>query len=409
MHMKKNIFILFALSLLLAGCGSGTSNSNNKTTAAAPTPKIKPIVNFYLENSGSMFGYIKDGNDFDRSISTLLTQMKVSEYTDSLNMFYINSESFKQDVSIREFIKGITLRNAKTWPGQLGTTDMCQLFDSISATVNDTSVSIMVSDCIFSPGSGQPAMKFIGDQKDCITREINEQLKNHNFNLAFVVYRMISNFKGRYYDCVDSATYINDDRPYFIWIVGTKENIAEFNKKGIEDKIEGRLENSFTIFNSEDEASYAVQTSSTIGSFRRNGPTEITKARPDKESGKFRFAVAVDFSSLLLDDAYLTKPENYNIKIPNYSIQIVRKQMGKYTHEISVSTSSKYISPVKLSIQLKNNIPSWIEQYSDDACTPITENGMMEKTYGLKHLVDGIYSAYNFKNDVLTEITIDIN
>ncbi|MDD2475326.1 MAG: hypothetical protein PHI32_05385, partial [Dysgonamonadaceae bacterium] len=66
-------------------------------------------------------------------------------------------------------------------------------------------------------------------------------------------------------------------------------------------------------------------------------------------------------------------------------------------------------SPTKLSIQLMNIIPNWIDQYSDDSCTHITTEGMMEKTYGLKQLVDGIYSAFNYNNDVLSEINLNIN
>ena len=405
--MKKNIFILVTLLLFLIGCGGGGKTDTSDKSSQITISKVKPTVNFYVENSGSMFGYITEGtgNDFDRSLSSLLTQMTVSGYTDSLNMSYINSDIFHRDVEIPTFIKEITKTNQ--FQGNLGSTDMCQLFETITSTVDDNNVSIMVSDCIFSPGKGVNAMNYIGAEKDCITLKLHEKVKNQD--LAFVVYRMISNFKGIYYDCHDNRTTINNDRPYFIWIVGTKENIAELNKKGLEDKIEGRLENSYTIFNSDDKPSYAVQFSPTIGSFDHGGPSKITKAKPEGESGLFMFTVAVDFSSLLLDDDYLTNADNYNVRIPNYNIEIMRKQIGKYTHEIRVNTSSKYISPVKLSIQLKNNIPSWIEDYSDDACTHIKTDGMMEKTYGLKHLVDGIYSAYNFRNDVLAEITIDIN
>ncbi|MDD4729625.1 MAG: hypothetical protein PHN55_12855 [Dysgonamonadaceae bacterium] len=223
--MKKNIFILFMLSLFFLGCGGG-----NKTgaPASAPiaTPENKPVINFYVENSGSMFGYVTDGsgNDFDRSLSSLLTQMTVTGYTDSLNMYYINSDIFYRDVEIPTFIKEITRTNQ--FQGNLGSTDMCQLFDSITSTVDDNNVSIMVSDCIFSPGKGVNAMNYIGAEKDCITLKLHEKVKTRD--LAFVVYRMISNFKGTYYDCEDNKTIINDDRPYFIWIIGTKENIAEF-------------------------------------------------------------------------------------------------------------------------------------------------------------------------------------
>lgn len=400
MHMKKNIFCLFTITLFLFGC----ANPDSAKGSPKQVSKRKPTVNFYLENSGSMFGYITTGNDFDRSLSSLLTQMKVSGYTDNLNLFYINSEIFKQNVDIPTFIKDMA--HPTKFKGKLESSDMCHLFNTITDNVDNNSVSIMVSDCIFSPGKVD-AKKFIGAEKDCITLKLHEQMKNRD--LAFVVYRMMSNFNGVYYDCKDSKTTINNERPYFIWIIGTKENIAEFNRKGIKDKIEGNLENTYTMFKSKDEVPYAVQTGSSIGSFERKNPITIIKAKPDNSSGKLTFSVAVDFSSLLVDDAYLTNPKNYTIKNPNYSIEIKKKKNQNYTHEIKITTSSKYITATDLSIRLNNVIPNWIEQYSDDTCTHINSEGMMEKTYGLKQLVDGIYSAFNFKNDVLSEINININ
>lgn len=398
--MKKNIFCLFTITLFLVGC----ANPNSAKVSQTEVSIIKPTVNFYLENSGSMFGYVTQGNDFDSSLSSLLTQMKVSGYTDSLNLFYINSEVFKQEVDIPTYIK--EMAHPSKFKGKLGSSDMCHLFNTITDNVDANSVSIMVSDCIFSPGNVD-AKKFINAEKHCITLNLHEQMKKRD--LAFVVYRMISNFKGVYYDCKDSKTTINNERPYFIWIVGTKENIAEFNRKGIKDKIEGKLENTYTMFNSKDEVQYAVQTGISTGSFERPNPTTIIKAKPDNSSGKLTFSVAVNFSSLLVDDAYLTNPKNYTIKNPNYSIEIKKKKNQNYTHEIKITTSSKYITSTKLSIQLKNIIPDWIEQYSDDTCTNINSEGMMEKTYGLEQLVDGIYSAFNYKNDVLSEINININ
>ncbi len=407
-NMKRIVFILFALSILLVGCRSKTDSSEGKGEAVAIVkPKNKPTVNFYVENSGSMFGYITDGSDFDRSLSSLLTQMTVSGYTDSLNMCYINSDIFYRDVEIPTFIKEITKTNQ--FQGNLGSTDMCELFDAITSTADDNNVSIMVSDCIFSPGRGVNAMNYIGAEKDCITLKLHDKVKSRD--LVFVVYRMISNFKGIYYDCEDNRTTIDNDRPYFIWIVGTKENIAELNKKGIEDKIEGRLENSFTIFNSDDKASYAVQYSPKIGDFTRKTPHKISNARPDGHAGKFLFTVSVDFSSFLVDNDYLTDPSNYQISNPDYNIKIEpnTKDESNFTHDIRISTESNIITKNTLLIKLLNQMPGWIEQYSDDACTHINADGMMGKTYGLKHLVDGIYSAYNFKNNVLTKLEIEIN
>ena len=412
--MKKALVVLFSIVLFLNACGnnkeSGKGISSSPASPSEPLTKVvatKPIVNVYVENSGSMFGYISSGNDFDRSLSSLLTNIKVSEYSDVINLHYINSKVFKQNADIPTFIRSTNVHNAQTWPGDLARTDMCALFDTVTSYVNHNNISIFVSDCIFSPGSGVYAQNYIGAEKDCITLNINQKLKNKN--LAFIVLRLISEFRGNYFDCQDNPTPIESERPYYIWIIGTKENIAAFKQKISMAKIEGQLQNTYTIFKSEINTSYAVQLNPKIGTFDRKTPTTIKKTKKDKYSNKFMFSIGVDFSSILVDDSYLTNPENYKISNPNYKIEIDKKQMGNHTHLIKVTTTAKIISPTKLTIQLKNHIPDWVDKFSDESCNNINSDGMMQKTFGLKSIIHGIYSAYNYNDDLLSEIKININ
>jgi hypothetical protein len=412
--MKKLITLLFLAAILLFACGNNKIRDNKKSNSGNSlslqkeyNDNNKPIVNVFVENSGSMFGYISTGNDFDRSISSLLTNIRVSEYTDSINLHYINSKTFRQNVDIPTFIRNTNIHNARTWPGNLTRTDMCVLFDTVTSYVNSNTISIFVSDCIFSPGRGVSAQNYIGAEKDCITLTINQKLRSQN--LAFIAYRLISEFRGNFFDCQDNASSINSQRPYFIWIIGTRENIAAFKQKITPNRIEGQLQNSYTIFKSDNNLSYAVQLNPKIGSFERTNPTTIRRTRKENDSGKFMFSIGVDFSSLLVDDTYLTNPNNYFLFNPNYSIEIIKKPMGNHTHLIKVTSMANIISPTKLSIQLKNIIPKWVDEFSDETCASINSEGMMLKTFGLKQIVQGIYAAYNYRDDVLAEITININ
>lgn len=411
--MKKALMIFLLALMFFPSCGNNKKSGESVKPHSISTPQTrlnstdKPQVNVFIENSGSMFGYIHSGNDFDRSISSLLTRVQISDYSDSIGLFYINSRTYKQNVDQSTFIRNINIHNAKTWPGNLSRTDMCELFDTIVSRVNANAISIFVTDGIFSPGKGVDASKYIGTEKDCIARTINQRLKNQN--LAFVVYRLTSDFKGYYFDCQDNRTHIDDIRPFFIWVIGTKENIKSFNHNVPANSIEGKVENSHTIYNNERNLSYAVQLNPKIGDFERTTPTSIKRTKKDRDSGKLMFAVAVDFSTQLVDESYLTDPNNYFINNPNYKIEIIKKPMGNHTHLIKVSTTSKIISPAKLSIKLINKIPSWVDEYSDDSCGDINSDGMMHKTYGLKQIVQGIYSAYNFEEETLTEILISIN
>ena len=409
--MNIKLVTCLAAVIFFSSCGNKGSGVVAKNAALVPgtmtVPPTKPIVNVYLENSVSMFGYINSGNDFDRSISSIITNIKVSGLADSINLFYINSRTFKQNVDIPTFIRRTNTHNAQTWPGNKGRTDMCALFDTVLSNVSNGSISIFVSECIFSPGKGEDAKRYLGAQKDCITMTVNQKLKSQN--LAFIVYRMISDFSGSYFDCQDNPTIINDKRPYFIWIIGEQKEVALFKQKIPVSKIEGQFENSYTISKSENNNSYAVQLNPTIGEFERSNPTSIKKVKKDRDSGKFMFSIAVNFSSLLVDESYLTDSQNYNWGNPNYNIEISKKRTGSFTHLIKVYTTAKIISPTILTIQLKNNIPSWVDAYSDETCENITSVGMIQKTYGLKQIIQGIYAAYNYEDEVLTAIKISIN
>lgn len=59
----------------------------------------KPIVNVYLENSGSMFGYVNGLTEFEESVYSYLSDICLSGI-DSLNLYYINNESFHSKVTL---------------------------------------------------------------------------------------------------------------------------------------------------------------------------------------------------------------------------------------------------------------------------------------------------------------------
>ena len=69
---------------------------------------IKPqAVNVYIENSGSMDGYVKGVTEFEQAVYNYLTDIKISQFSDSLNLFYINSDIIPQGSDISDFIKNL--------------------------------------------------------------------------------------------------------------------------------------------------------------------------------------------------------------------------------------------------------------------------------------------------------------
>ena len=56
---------------------------------------------------------------------------------------------------------------------------------------------------------------------------------------------------------------------------------------------------------------------------------------------------------------------------------------------------------------LKKSAP-WAEKYTDNVGEDINADDAMEKTFGLKALVDGVYDAYKSDN-TYSSFTININ
>ncbi|MDR1023227.1 MAG: hypothetical protein LBL94_08165 [Prevotellaceae bacterium] len=101
-NMQKILCAILAV-LLLCSCGGqsgrkhGEQSSPQSDAATATVPVAaatlpKPTVNVYMENSGSMDGYVKGVTMFEQAVYSYLSDIKISDFTNTLNLFYINSK-----------------------------------------------------------------------------------------------------------------------------------------------------------------------------------------------------------------------------------------------------------------------------------------------------------------------------
>src|SRR5689334_5836055 len=105
--MKKLLFL--CLLFLFAGC---TENKKEEKKALTTEPHIEK-VNFFLEVSGSMAGYLNGATDFVKTIPNLLVavehkvdsgKLKLHNYyiADTITPFKGNTEDFINDMSTRQ-------------------------------------------------------------------------------------------------------------------------------------------------------------------------------------------------------------------------------------------------------------------------------------------------------------------
>jgi hypothetical protein len=206
--MKKALIILFSIALFLTACGNnkksgkGIASANNTYVRNVIEALNKPVVNVYIENSGSMNGYVKGVTEFEQAVYNYLTDIKISGISDSLNLFYINSEVIPQGSDIEDFILKLEPQSFQKKGGDLGTSDIANVLKSVLSETQENEITILVTDGIFSPGKGKDASQYLVNQQIGIKNSMAEYLKLYP-NTAVILYKLSSQFSGYYYNKED--------------------------------------------------------------------------------------------------------------------------------------------------------------------------------------------------------------
>ena len=130
----------------------------------------------------------------------------------------------------------------------------------------------------------------------------------------------------------------------------------------------------------------------------------------DKEGiSRFQLAINVDFSECLLENAYIMNPDNYSVSNKAYSLEVNKSNAtnSTYTHVLKLNLERPIISKGSVKITLLKKQPTWIGLYTDEEGLDIHAPDAMEKTYGLKYLMEGIYDAYS-SDEEYGSITVNI-
>ena len=102
--MNKLFYLipLFVIYLTISSCNGCSDQNNNrrpiinpdaKGVVSLPVLETKPVLNVYLENSGSMDGYVNGGAEFSSIIYRYINKIDNSgSVKDSINLHYINSQ-----------------------------------------------------------------------------------------------------------------------------------------------------------------------------------------------------------------------------------------------------------------------------------------------------------------------------
>jgi hypothetical protein len=198
-------------------------------------------VNVFFEISPSMHGYVNGDTEFRKNhIYDLLLAIKSDSAFKKINAKYISGivdsmETFtmKDGVArekIRSFVdKHLSVDGFRKGCLKKGTncdrTIMEAVIDSARKLQNNSTISILISDFIFSPKNKGNLAVTLKEQQISIADAFKEEE-----NMQVAIYRFVSNFDGIYYDINDQTrtkkTYKElTKRPYFIWFFGTEPQL----------------------------------------------------------------------------------------------------------------------------------------------------------------------------------------
>ncbi|MFV0223152.1 hypothetical protein OBK16_11985 [Empedobacter falsenii] len=385
----------------------------------------KSIVNIYIENSGSMDGYINGNTIYKANLSDIIVQTRGVYGIANTNTFFVNSNAFKSDSEdIKSFISKLNVGNSEYKQGNTSSSELNETLKLILSKSNDSNISILLSDFIYSLAKGQNTQDGLGIGKS-LTKDAYLQHLN-KYNLSTLILKFNSDFNGRYYSYDNSVTNFNGKRPYYVLAIGNDVRLREFMKKIQLSQLNG-FENSYYISNAGSfNPVYEVYDSKlnigTSKTSRESNKNQIILDDVTLDNGVFKFTIAVDFSELL-DQKIVLNPSNYHIegdfKIAsidkrtdnfinsNFSSGTSNKVKGsKATHFITLESTQPNFDK-KLSLQLTNNKPNWIIQSSTDNDSKISNS--VSTTFGFNYFVDGIYEAYKLKNNNTNNDFLSLN
>lgn len=375
------------------------------------------IVNVFIENSGSMDGYVEGTTEFEAALSDLLVQInyKYNEENNdqNLNINFINTKIYPSKVDeLNNFVETLEPSKAPYKVGNRSVSKLNEILEIILDSTKQNEISILTSDCIYSLDKGKDTEGALEFQKSLTKGAFLE--KSKEFNFSTIVLKMNSKFDGYYYDKDNSKTRLSKkERPYYFWIIGKHNLIKTFQEEINLKQLKG-FENSYYLSNTQDNHHpffTVLKETNKIGNYK---PTN-RKAKDLKsineieyENGNLQFSIAIDLNNIPVDKTYLTNSESYTVpdgfiiksieevdrnKIERRDFLTVEKTTA--THIITVATSNKFTLQ-DLKLELSNKIPSWVEK-SNSIDDRDVENEL-DKTFGLLYLVQGVSEAYTTQN-----------
>lgn len=382
--MRKALKILLfctatILLVVVAGC-SHDKIEVSSTPVPSAIPSQNPCLKVFIENSGSMDGYMCDGSQLKDVVYDYISD--INRISSKTELYYINSMLILYNGNLTNYIKALNPTAFKNAGGNRSNTDLGDLIANVLNEVNDTTVCIFISDCILDLPA-KDAQKFLTNCEIHIKDEVINAQKRVP-DLGVEILRLSSDFNGKYFYPNGSIEMLKDvKRPYYMWIFGNKNYLSKLNASVPFSQLAKYDLSGIVAF-----ANYS------------NAPFDIfNNALTSKiivpAHGDYHITIQADFRTTLQPDGVIQDKGNYTFNrstIVVDGIYPISDAKSKYSHFIRFTIpKGTNIAQDCLTFNTPK-IPSWVSETNDETGVNIQEN--INKTTGIKYLIQGVADAY---------------
>ena len=365
---------------------------------AGPAVVVQPEhrlskVNFFIENSGSIKGFVNGSTTYIDVLTDLANHPKFIQK--STRKFYYFTSGINNPLRVLDLTQELR-------PGRFnqGYSDLNNLFKVALDSTNNNSISILISDGIYDMCPDPTPLNTLRTLGHGLRSIFINKIGKQNFQTLLIKFK--SGFNGLYSpgNCCNSYN-INEERPFYIWIFGSTEIIEDFFPDDYITNLRGYVNSARFFRYDASNISYNPSSHKLSGRYYpvRDDPYTLRRVRTGP-SGTFQFSIAVDFSSLPLNEDYIHDTANYSCSNAFSVVSIDRPTdmeiltFKDVTHLIVVN---KIGNPAgTLSVSILNKGYPWIE--TTDLENDCNIRGKEDQTFGFKILNQGIIDAYQHFN-----------
>lgn len=378
--------------------------------SGVPAPASKTnlsLVKFYVENSGSIFGYVKGATEYVDALSDMTQHPDFVHKGIPVDISFVNG---KEPIKITPIGSsfGNRLNVSGMTCGQTKYSDLNVMFDTVLANAKNNVITVLVSDGIYDIGNNDLNALTI---KGRATRTaFLKRLNDSTSNLQTLLVKMSSDFDGKYfYATKNGSVQIHQQRPYYIWIIGDSELLNQYFSDSYLVKLKGYQNHARYVKVGNNKLPFAIDYPDCLGDCKPDYTDDHSLATHRAYHNDLEVALIVDYDGLHYPDTYLLDPANYACNF-GFQIKTIAKASPTQTSSAGVSIYKRPFFVLlktnqpnprgKLTLKLMNTLPSWIA-----SSNAINENAIdSNTTYGFSTLTQGIREAYEYVSDSIPAI-----